>query len=134
MSQDVKVLVINKISENYPEHTIYDEDLPENYQKPSFLVHVSSQSAVSGIGGREVNTMAFDISYYSNANEGNNQDCYLVGAKLLQEFQLTQGFRLKNKKAETIENVLHFTFEVKYVLKEEVSIPKMQQKKTKISL
>lgn len=53
MGEDLKVAIRAKLTELFPEVTIYEEDLPEGYQKPAFLVTTANAVAGRGLGGRK---------------------------------------------------------------------------------
>ncbi|SHK40368.1 hypothetical protein SAMN02745136_02429 [Anaerocolumna jejuensis DSM 15929] len=127
MGEDLKVAIRAKLTELFPEVTIYEEDLPEGYQKPAFLVTTTNAVAGRGLGGRKAFQLSFDISYYSNLAGRINTDCYQKGLALLEGFRLT-GYRLKGKKSAAAEGILHFTFETQFTVTEEISEIKMKQK------
>lgn len=127
MGEDLKVAIRAKLTELFPEVTIYEEDLPEGYQKPAFLVTITNAVTGRGLGGRKTFQLSFDISYYSNLAGQINTDCYQKGLALLESFRLT-GYRLKGKKSAAAEGILHFTFETQFTVTEEISEAKMKQK------
>ncbi len=128
MIESIKEAMINRLLELYPDYTVYDEDLPSEYQKPAFLINVKSQNYTSLLQGKFKNQVNFDISYYSNVTETVKRDCLDIGQVLLAEFDLAQNYRIKNRKAETIDNVLHFTFDIQYFISKEELSTKMQKK------
>lgn len=134
MIETIKEAIVNRLSELYPDLTVYDEDLPAEYRKPAFLINVKNQNYTNLLQGKFKNQVNFDISYYSNSSDTVKKDCLNMGQALLTGFDLISNCRLKNKKAETIDNVLHFTFEIQYtVRKEEVAI-KMQKQELNTNL
>ena len=133
MIDRIKEAIVNRLSELYPDITVYDEDLPADYPKPALLINVKSLNYTSLLQGNFKNQINFDITYYSNLSDTVKGDCLNIGQALLNGFSLSD-YRLKNKRAETIDNVLHFTFELQYtVRKEEVSI-KMQKQELNTNL
>lgn len=127
MGEDLKNAIKAKLAELFPEVMVYEEDLPENYRKPAFLISTISAAEGRGLGGRKGYLLSFDVSYYSNLTGQANNDCYQKGMALLKGFQLS-GYRLKGKKSATAQNILHFTFETQYTVAEEVADIKMEQK------
>ncbi|MGB8455155.1 MAG: DUF6838 family protein [Anaerocolumna sp.] len=127
MLEDIKEAIINRLLELYPGYTVYDEDMPAQYQKPSFLIHVKSQNYTNLLQGKFKAQINFDISYNSNDSEAIKGDCVSIGQALLIGFDVISNCRIKNKKAETIENVLHFTFDIQYSVRKEEAFTKMQK-------
>lgn len=128
MGEDLKDAIRAKLAELFPGVTVYDEDLPEGYRKPAFLLTTTSAAMGRGLGGRKSCQLSFDISYYSDLTGQTNNDCYQKGLALLEGFHLL-GYRLKGKKAATDKGVLHFTFETQFTVAEETTDAKMEQKK-----
>ncbi len=129
MLENIKEAIINRLLELYPDYTVYDEDMPAEYQKPSFLINVKSQNYMNLLQGKFKNQINFDISYNSNVSEAIKGDCLSVGQALLTGFDLISNCRINNKKAETIENLLHFTFDIQYSIRKEEVFTKMQKQK-----
>lgn len=133
MGDDLKNAIKAKLIELFPEVMVYEEDLPENYQKPAFLISTISAAGGRGLGGRKGYLLSFDVSYYSGLTGQANNDCYQKGMVLLEGFKLS-GYRLKGKKSATSQNVLHFTFETQYTVTEEATDFKMEQKEVSTNL
>ncbi|WFR57283.1 hypothetical protein QA584_27380 [Anaerocolumna sp. AGMB13025] len=134
MQDTIKEAIKTKLLELYPDYTVYDEDLPGEYQKPSFLIQVKSQTYTSLLQGNYKNQMMLDISYYSNVSETINGDCLRVSNSLLIGFDSVNHCQIRNKKAETIEKVLHFTFEIQYSVRKEEEFIKMQKQEVNTKL
>jgi hypothetical protein len=76
MINDVKQAIVNKLLELYPTYTIYDEDVPQNFKKPSFLVTMIEQNYGKRLNNKYNSTIAFDVAYFSD--KGKNEiksDC-----------------------------------------------------------
>ncbi|MGB4157373.1 MAG: DUF6838 family protein [Caldicoprobacterales bacterium] len=61
MINDIKQAVANKLLEIYPGYTVYDEDIPQNFKTPSFLVTVIDQSY-----GKRLANKYIDCEDFSN--------------------------------------------------------------------
>ncbi len=133
MIHHLKEQIKDKLQELYSECTIYDEDLPQDYNKPAFLVNVFSHSVMKGLAGKQKNQINFDISYYAESNDGVRGEGFTVGSKLIEEFYLLN-YQIKNKKIQTTDNVMHFTFETQYITKEQKNETKMEKQKIQINL
>ena len=115
MIDEIKQAIAQKILEQYPSSTIYDEDIPQNFKTPSFLVTVIEQNYGKRLANKYNSTVSFDVAYFSN--KGKNEiksDCQAVQVNLLRDFDLMGGFRAQNLQATIVDNVLHITFDVKY--------------------
>lgn len=132
MINDVKQAIVNKLLELYPTYTIYDEDIPQNFKKPSFLITVIEQNYGKRLDNKYNSTVSFDVAYFSN--KGKNEiksDCQAVQVNLLRAFELVGTFRVQNLQATIVDNVLHITFDVRYSeIKTGEEIPKMQDQAT----
>lgn len=133
MLHQLKDQIKDKLQDLYTEHAIYDEDLPVNHEKPAFLVNVLSYSVSNGLAGKQKNQISFDISYYAESSETIKGECLTVGAKLIDKFHLID-YQIKNKKIQTTDHVLHFTFDTQYITKELKDEVIMEKQKININL
>jgi len=123
MINSVKQAIVDKLVELYSGYTIYDEDVPQNFKKKSFLITMIEQDYNKRLNTKYKSLMSFDIAYFSDKKVTEiKADCVLVQLNLLRSFDLISGYRILNKQATTTDNVLHFTFDVKYSeIKEEIA-------------
>ncbi len=132
MISEIKQAIAQKILELYPEATIYDEDIPQNFKTPSFLVTVIEQSYGKRLANKYNSAVSFDVAYFSD--KGKNEvksDCQAVQVDILRAFDFVGSFRIQNKQATIVDNVLHITFDVRYSeIKTGEEIPKMQDQAT----
>jgi len=134
MTSEIKQAIVNKLLELYPSYTIYDEDIPQNFKTPSFLITVIDQNYSKRLNTKFRSTVSFDIAYFSHQKTDIKNDCYNVQSFLLRNFDLVGGYRILNKQASITDNVLHFTFNVHYSeIQNEIS-DKMQKQELNISL
>lgn len=95
--------------------TVYREDVPQNFKKPSFMVTIYEQSPSRGINGRLKNEVNLDVLYFPK-NEGGaerQEECWNVGQALSREFAVP-GFKIRNRNLKIEDDVLHFLFDVDY--------------------
>ncbi len=107
--------------------TVYQEDVPQNFKTPSFMVTIYEQNPSRGINGRLKNEVNMDILYFPE-NKGKDQiqeECWMVGQALTREFT-APGFKLKNRNLKIEDDVLHFLFDVDYREVREDSATAMQ--------
>lgn len=115
MINRIKQAIVNQIINLYPRITIYDEDVPQDFDTPSFFISVVDQDYNKRISNRYSSTLSFDISYFSDQpNTDIKNDCLLVQQNLFRHFDLLHIFRVKEKNANITDNVLHFMFKIKY--------------------
>ena len=132
MISEIKQAIVNKLLEMYPTYTIYDEDVPQNFKTPSFLLTLIEQNYGKRLDNKYNSTVSFDVAYFSD--KGKNEvksDCQAVQVNLLRAFDLVGTFRAQNLQATIVDNVLHITFDVRYSeIKTGEEIPKMQDQVT----
>lgn len=95
--------------------TVYQEEVPQNFKKPSFLVTIYEQNPSRGINGRLKNEVNMDILYFPE-NRGKaelQEECWSVGQVLSREFAVP-GFKIRNRNLKIEDYVLHFMFDVDY--------------------
>nr|PZN07377.1 MAG: hypothetical protein DIU64_12475 [Caldicoprobacter oshimai] len=135
MINEIKQAIAQKILELYPEATIYDEDIPQNFKTPSFLVTLVEQSYGKRLNNKYKSTATFDIAYFSD--KGKNEiksDCQAVMVNLLRAFDLIDTFRAQNLQTNITDNVLHLTFNVNYSEIRIDEYPKMQKQITNTNI
>jgi hypothetical protein len=128
MMNEVKQAIKDKLLELYPTgYTIYDEELPAEYSKPSFYLILTNQNYSRRMNNKYTSLLSFDLAYYSNSDEIRT-DCLRIQQSLLQAFNVVGAYRVLNRNAKITDKVLHITFDIRYseVIQEEV-IPMQQQ-------
>ena len=128
MINNVKQAIVNKLNELYPDYTIYDEDVSEHIETPSFKITLIEQYYNKKLNTRFQSSLTFDIAYFSDKRvEEIKNDCYFVQSKLLKGFDRVGPYRIMNKQAKITDQVLHFTFNVSYTETLVEDIEKMKQ-------
>lgn len=128
MISDIKQAIAQKILKLYPEATIYDEDIPQNFKTPSFLVTAIEQSYGKRLADKYNSTVSFDVAYFSDKKKNEiKSDCQAVMVNLLRAFDLLDTFRARNLQANITDNVLHITFDVSYSEMKIEEFTKMQK-------
>ena len=128
MINEIKQAIAQKIHEQYPSATIYDDDIPQNFRTPSFLVTVIEQNYGKRLANKYNSTVSFDVAYFSDKGKNEtNSDCQAVQVNLLRAFELVGTFRAQNLRATIVDNVLHITFDVRYSEIREEEFPKIQE-------
>ena len=92
---------------------IYQEDVPQNFKKPCFMVTFYDQNPTRGINGRLKNTVRVDLLYFPENEPEYQRECWSVSEDLTREFRI-QEFKIKNRNSKITDRVLHFMFDVDY--------------------
>ena len=115
MISEIKQAIVNKLLEMYPTYTIYDEDVPQNFKTPSFLLTLIEQNYGKRLDNKFTSTVSLDLAYFSDKEKSDiKSDCLAVQTNLLRAFDLLDTFRVRNLQANITDNVLHITFNVNY--------------------
>lgn len=93
--------------------TIYQEDVPQRFKKPSFLLTFYDQNPSRGINGRLKNTVRVDVLYFPEDEDNYNSECWALSQNLTRELQL-EDFKIRNRNLKITDKVLHFMFDVDY--------------------
>jgi hypothetical protein len=135
MISNVKQVIATKLKQLYPSHTIYDEDVPQNFREPSFLIALTNQDYGKRLNTKFKSLLSFDIAYFSDKGKTDiKEDCQDVQMMLFRAFDLVGGYRILNKQATIVDNVLHFTFNIEVSEMLEENYAKMQKQQTNTKL
>lgn len=130
MVSSVKKVIKNKLLEIYPGYTIYDEDVPQNFKAPSFLIILIEQDYEKRLADKYKSQLSFDVAYFSDKGDTEiKEDCLGVQLNLFRAFDIIGTYRVLNKQAGITDNVLHFTFDINYSelkVKEGITMKKQQ--------
>lgn len=131
MINSMKEAIEDELKLLFDECTIYDEDKPDNFITPSFLITLTEQVYSKRLNNIYNSSISFDIAYFSNKSITDiKEDCQKVQFILFRGLDLVGGHRILGKKATIVDNVMHFTFNIKFseILQEDFT--KMQSKQT----
>lgn len=92
---------------------IYQEDVPQDFRTPCFMITFYDQNPSRGINGRLKNSVRVDLLYFPLDETNYQEECWSVGQSLQREFQ-PAGFKIKNRNMKITDKVLHFLFDVDY--------------------
>jgi len=135
MISEIKQAITQKILGLYPSATVYADDIPQNFKKPSFLLTLIEQNYGKGLANKYNSTVSFDVAYFSD--KGKNEvksDCQAVQVNLLRTLNTLDTFRVQNLQANITDNVLHITFDVSYSEIKTKEFAKMQKQTTNTNL
>lgn len=135
MISNIKQAIVNKLLELYPDYTIYDEDVPQNFKTPSFLISLIEQNYSKRLNNKYKSTLSFDIAYFSDEDSTEiKNDCLDVQIDLIRAFDLVGSYRVLNKQATITDDVLHITFDINYSELKEEEFVKMQKQTTNTNI
>ena len=64
MISEIKQAIKDMLLAIYPDgHSIYDEELPEGYSKPSFYLMLTNQSYSRRMNNKFISLLSFDLAY-----------------------------------------------------------------------
>jgi hypothetical protein len=132
MISEVKSAIATKLGEVFPGAKVRDENIPQKFQPPLFIVDLINQDYSKRTANRFKSLLSFDVAYHSNKGTAEiKSDCQTVQVALFRAFDTFGSYRAQNKQATIVDNVLHFTFDVPYSeLREEPFIPMQTQTQT----
>lgn len=113
MIVNINKSIVRKLLSLYPNITIYDEKVPQNFKTPSFFISTYDQDYNKRLNNKYKSTINYDISYFPNDVYKNNE-MYEVRTTLLREVRDLDEFRALNIKSNITDDVLHIMFDVNY--------------------
>lgn len=113
MIVNINKAIAKKLLSLYPNITIYDEKVPQNFKTPSFFIYTYDQEYNKRLNNKYKSTINYDISYFPNDVYKNNE-MYEVRTTLLREIRELEEFRALNIKSNITDDVLHIMFDVNY--------------------
>lgn len=125
MNMDITVATINELAMLFPSGTFYREQVEQGFQEPSFYVHQVSAKTDSLLATRQLNKQMLSITYFPDTDAGNlNRQLQEVAETLTNEFRFIHDLKLHvfDKDIHIENNVIVFTFYVKYTVREEVFV------------
>ena len=115
MISEIKQAIVQEILGLYPTVTVYADDIPQNFKKPSFLLTLIEQSYGKRLDNKFTSAVSLDLAYFSDKEKSDiKSDCQAVQVDILRAFDLVGGFRIRNLQATIVDNVLHITFDISY--------------------
>lgn len=96
----------------FPDIPIYDEDVPQNFQEPSFSVLQTRHEREQLLGEQWRDHAYLDVRYFPSDGTDQRAECREMGEKLQYVLAHLANYfaRGKDMQYEIVDNVLHFTF------------------------
>ena len=131
MMDDIIAAVETRLKALNPNARVYQFYQPQKFETPSFLISVVDQDYGRRLRGSFDSKLSLDVQYFSGAKsvdiKATRADCVSMQETLLRGFNLIGKFRCINKDARITDNVLHFTFDIKYSERAVITNPLMQK-------
>lgn len=133
---DLRIGINQVLDDNFPNVTIYGEEIKQGSSKPCFFIKVLSSGQNKELNRRYKKNISFDIHYFSD-KEDINADCNDMADNLYEILEYVavgnRLYRASNMKDEVIDGVLHFMLQFNYkVIKQVDSEPIMQKLKFEV--
>lgn len=114
---DIRNAAAQRLSAGFPGYSLYYDVLPQDYSIPGFLVQIGSVSKAMGNAHQFEKRVAVNIRYYPADGTGIGLLEMQDRLESLFDTGLQAGDRninVEGTKGETIEAVLHFSFDLSY--------------------
>lgn len=119
VTNQIKVAILEKLKEQFPEYRRYSEEIKQGFQAPCFfLATINNQSEQKTIGKRYMRTISFDLHFFPPKGEGrSNERMYEIGDllyMLLEVAQIPEQLVYgSDMHFEIVDGVLHFFVDYK---------------------
>lgn len=135
---DLKIGINQSLDKEFPNITIYGEEIEQGFEEPCFFVKILSSLQDKELNIRYKKNISFDVHYFSD-KEDKNSDYNNMADKLYEVLEyVTVGnslYRANKMKHEVIDGVLHFMLQFDYhVLKQIEEAPKMNKLAQEVGL
>ena len=118
MTDDIITAIETQLKALCPAAAVYRFYCPQHFKTPSFFISVTDQDYSRLLTDSFAGKISLDVQYFSGAKSVDlkaiRADCVSMQETLLRGFNLIGRFRCTNKDARITDNVLHFTFDIKY--------------------
>jgi len=136
MVSSIKSAIVLKLKEMFPLITkrYTDDNVPQNFTKPSFFVSVIDQEYSKRINNKYKGLVSYDVAYFSDKGTADiKSDCLAMQEILLRGLGTVGAFRTLDKTARITDDVLHIMFNVSYSEMISTTETKMQTQETNIN-
>lgn len=118
MISDIVQAIANTVHSNFTDAYIYQDNVPNNFKKPAFVIYTNDIESNRKINDCFENTISFDLCYFSDSNRVDK----LYDIESIRDFVShmhivsdgVETYRLLNKRNSVVDSVLHYTFDIKY--------------------
>lgn len=133
MIDDIKTQIAKKLKEIYPGYKVYDEDIPQNFHKPSFLLELTDFSYEKRLSNVFNGDILFVVTLIVDEVDQNSK-CSMVMSELARQFDYVGDYRVLNREFTITDGVLKMVFSIKYSEMKETDIIYMKEIISKLGL
>lgn len=135
MINNIKQAIGKTLADSYPNLTIYDEDVPQKFKTPSFIINVVDMAYQKRLNQKYDGKITFDVAYFSDKKITEiKADLLTKQMVLFRAFEDAGQFRFWDKTARITDNVLHFIFDVSFSELKEEDFMKMMKKELRAGI
>lgn len=130
---DLINVIANQLNRLFPEMTIYDEAVPQNFKTPSFYIYQDRTVHKEQLMNNAIRTTSLGIVFSPDDSQSVNEQCRNVESIILREFRYLQDIKLNVFDLETqiTDGILSIRFKVRYRTKFAIREIKMSNINTK---
>lgn len=130
---DLINVIANQLNRLFPEMTIYDEAVPQNFKTPSFYIYQDRTVHKEQLMNNAIRTTSLGIMFSPDDSQSVNEQCRNVESIILREFRYLQDIKLNVFDLETqiTDGILSIRFKVRYRTKLAIHEIKMSSIDTK---
>lgn len=132
MMLEIKQFVVDMLNYEQPDKAVYDESVSQNFKEGTFLIAFDNQEYTKLIGNTFDSKVLIDISYWPESKDSPREECLLVQQDILRALAINSAFRVKDIKANVVDEILHITFSIYYreAIKTDAVLMKQHQTNT----
>ena len=121
---DITLAIADQLEMIVPDATIYRENQEQGFKEPSFYVYEINATSQEEIMEQQMRNHMYCIVWFPDSSlddPGKKEQCERMRSTLLDEFLFIDGLSLKpmNREASIEQDVLNFTFKVRFKVREE---------------
>lgn len=127
---DLRIGINHVLDVEFPNIRICNEEIKQGFEEPYFFIKVLNSSQNKELNGRYKKSVYFDIHYFANKGDINNDYLTMVDKlyELLEYIPICNDiYRATNMEHKVIDGVLHFFLQFNYkIFKQVEEVPKMK--------
>ena len=117
MINNIKESIAHTLCTMYENITIYEDDIPNGFTTPSFVIYTNDIDSSRLINDGYNNVIEFDLCYFSDKDrEEIKTDITNVRYELSHLDKVSNGidtYRLINRQTNIVDDVLHYTYSIR---------------------
>ena len=118
MISNIIQAIADTINNDFNGVTIYQDNIPKGFKTPAFVIYTIDIESNRKINDCNESIISFDLCYFSDSNRIDKlYDMEKVRDYFMHMHTVSDGvdtFRLLNRQNKTVDDVVHYTFDIKY--------------------